>query len=75
MSLTRSIATTHNHIQTDPSALWTINHNLIGYPIVDVFIDVDGVLNKIIPTGVSYVDANTCTVSFSSAQTGYAVVV
>jgi hypothetical protein len=69
------IATAYTHTQDTPSATWTIVHGLNDYPIVDVFVQYNGALNKIIPQGISYVDAKTCTVQFSTAYAGYATVV
>lgn len=75
MALTHRIATVYNHTQATPSATWSINHNLKDYPLVDVYIDVDGGIRKIIPLEVSYVDIDNCTITFSSPQTGYASIV
>ena len=66
--------------QTTPAATWTIAHNLghngsAGVPIVDAFVSVSGVLTKVIPQTTTMVDANTVTLTFSSAQSGFAVVV
>jgi hypothetical protein len=70
----RQIATNYNHTQSTPASTWTINHNLYGYPIVDIFILSSGVMQKIIPLQVTYVNNVTCTVTFTTALAGFAVV-
>lgn len=63
------------HEQDVPATTWTITHNFNGYPMVDVYVMYEGALNKIIPSGITYVDANTVQVNFSTAYAGYATVV
>lgn len=74
MTLNHRIARTVRHEQTTPSKTWTIVHNLGDYPIVDVFVIFNDVLQKIMPASISYVDANTCSVSFTTAFSGYATI-
>lgn len=75
MALIRRIATSFTHEQTVPSTTWTLVHNIGGYPIVDAYTMKDGELLKIVPAAVTYVDENTCTLTFSVARTGFATVV
>jgi hypothetical protein len=75
MTLTYKPARAYEHIQADASDTWVIVHNLQLYPVVDIFIDYNGELQKIIPMSVEYTDTNTCTVTFSSPYTGLATVV
>jgi hypothetical protein len=58
------------HIQSSPSAAWSVVHNLEKYPAVDV---VDSGGTAIIPD-VHYVDTNNLTVNFGSATSGKAFV-
>jgi hypothetical protein len=74
MSLSRQAYTTYEHTQAVASATWSVNHNLMMYPIVDVFVDIGGNLNKIIPAGVTYIDNNNCDITFSTPYSGYATV-
>lgn len=60
---------------TSASDAWTIEHGLGAYPIVDVYIDLAGEMNKVIPLSVTYVDVNTCVIGFSVPRTGTAVIV
>lgn len=69
------VATLYEHTQTVASATWTINHYLHDYPIIDVYVMDDGALQKVIPDAVTYVDENSCTVSFTEPHAGYATVV
>lgn len=71
----RDISTFHRHTQTAESALWTITHNLGRYPVVDVFVSIDGQLRRIMPSEVTFIDNNMCTVAFSSPRSGFATVV
>lgn len=74
MPLTRTVATSYTHTQTEASATWTIVHGVGGYPIVDAYTTQDGELLKIIPSEVTYVDANTCMLSFTVPFSGFATV-
>ena len=61
----------YNHTQSTPSTTWTITHNLNTTSVVtDTSINFGGNLEKILPLNVVLTDANTLTVTFSSAQTG-----
>ena len=64
----------YQHVQETAAEVWTINHSMGTYPSVDVYVDVDGVIQKIMPQAVTYVDALTCTVTFSTARSGIATV-
>jgi hypothetical protein len=75
MALERRIATVYRHEQVTPATTWTIVHNLLDYPIVDVYVMYGGDLQKIIPSAVNYIDNTTCTVVFTTAFAGYATVV
>lgn len=68
------VLTSYKHVQDTPSALWTINHNVGGYPCVDVYVTVNEVLTKIMPSDVTYVSPTTCTLTFSAPRSGFAQV-
>lgn len=78
----RQAASAYKHLQTAPATTWTIPHNLCqgtnlqGIPVVDVIVD-DGLggLTKIMPSSVTIIDANTVSLEFTSARSGYAVVI
>jgi hypothetical protein len=63
---------TFDFTQSDPAAVWTITHNLGGMPALDVTVDVNGQVQKILPLRVEATDNDTLTVHFSSPQTGTA---
>ena len=73
MALQQQLARAYEHIQASASTSWTVVHGLGIYPTIDVFIDYQGEKHKILPLAVTYVDKNTCTISFSVARTGMAV--
>ena len=75
MALIRRFATSYTHEQTDASTTWTIVHNIGGYPIVDAYTVHNGETLKIIPSAVTYVDPNTCTLTFLAPRSGFATVV
>lgn len=59
--------------QVSASTTWTINHNLNNsYPNIDCYLTYGGSLQKILPVETVANDANTVTVTFLSAQSGYA---
>ena len=68
-------ATLFTHVQDEASSSWTIVHGLHSYPVVDVYINDSGVIKKIFPASVVYDDNITCTLSFSEARSGFAMVI
>lgn len=54
------------HEQATPSASWTVTHNLNAYPVPQI---VDSAGNTV-EGDITYVSANTLTISFSSAFAG-----
>lgn len=62
------VARSYEHVQSAPAAVWTIPHNLGGYP-PPVVIDDSG---SAIDGEVRYVDENTMTVTFGRPKTGRA---
>lgn len=66
--------TFYRHVQESAAATWTIPHGLLSYPIVDVYVDYEGQVQKILPSAVTYTDANTVTVTFSEPKAGFATV-
>lgn len=73
--LTTRIPTLFTYEQVAPATSWTIVHNFNGYPAIDVYVMYEGQLNKIIPNSISYIDANTAQVNFTTAYAGYATAV
>lgn len=74
MAITKRIATVYRHEQSVAATTWTITHGLKDYPIIDVFVDYQGEIHKIIPSEITYVDQNTCTVTFTTDYSGFATV-
>lgn len=66
---------TFTHTQATPSTTWTIVHGQGGYPVVDAYISNNGVVQKILPLGVEYVDQHTVALQFNVAHSGFATVV
>ena len=63
------------HVQEQPATVWTIKHGAPGYPVVDVYVEAYGSLQKIVPLEVRYVDNFTTEVHFSVPRAGFATVV
>lgn len=61
------------HEQTTPLKVWIIQHNLFTRaPIVDTYVDFEGVQQKMIPQSVKSVDLNTLEIVWSMPRTGTA---
>lgn len=74
----RVVPAAYRHDQATAAQEWVIVHNLGGggnqIPIVDVFTDVNGLVQKIIPASIEIVDASTVKVTFSVDRAGFAIV-
>lgn len=71
-----STSTKYTHTQASASATWNINHSLGTTDLVySVYVQVGIDLVPIIPDNMTFVDANNITISFSSAQSGKAVLI
>lgn len=70
----RKIKTTYSHQQTTPATEWIITHNLGRLPIVDAFINIDGVVQLKLPKDVIVVSENQCKLVFLTAVSGTAEV-
>ena len=73
-TLSRQLALSYTHTQATPSDTWVVVHNLSMYPVVDVYVTFNTSPEKVIPQGVVYTDKNTCTITFTTAYAGTAVV-
>lgn len=60
--------------QLTPSAVWTFPYQSNKPPIVDVYCDIDGVTEKIIPLSVVMSAPGECQITFSIARSGTAVI-
>lgn len=74
MPLSSLPVSTTEFVQTEPSAVWEINHQQTGYPVVDVYILADNIVQKILPAAIIYIDEQNVEVQFSTPRAGYAVV-
>jgi hypothetical protein len=71
-----SVQDSFTHEQTTASDTWTITHNLrLNQPVVNVWVDLDSTLTRIYPSNVNASDSNTVVISFSSPQTGKAIII
>lgn len=61
--------------QLTPSSVWSIQHNLGIYPIVDVIINNNGVWTKILPLNIVMIDLNNIEIKFSAPSIGQARIV
>lgn len=69
-----TIPTSFEHQQVTPSDTWVINHDLNRVPVVDVYIDVSGLLTRILPS-ITYDGTASVTITFSEPQTGIAALI
>ena len=61
-------------IHSAPATTWTIQHTAPGVPVVDVYCEVDGIIQKIIPVSVVAVSPGICEITFSVPRSGTAVI-
>lgn len=76
----RVITSSRTFTQSTPATTWTLVHNLkgggsTGVPAVDILVTVGGVVTKMIPKSVTIIDSSTVEVTFSTPQSGTAIVV
>jgi len=63
----------YSHVQSTAASTWTITHNLGKSTMaVDTFIDVGNGLETVIPHNISFPDANTVVIEWTSARSGTA---
>lgn len=72
--MTYRVASLYRHEQTEASDTWTIAHGIGAYPCVDVYVTSGGDLIKVMPEEVTYIDGQTCVLTFSEPLTGFATV-
>ena len=61
-------------IHSSASTTWTIHHSAPGIPVVDVYCEVDGLIQKIIPVSVIVISPGICEINFSVPRSGTAVI-
>lgn len=66
-------ALSFTHKQVEPSATWTISHNRNCEPIVHVYININGELQRCLPARIEAVTLNQVVVVFSAPQSGEAI--
>lgn len=63
----------HTHEQDTPATVWEIRHNLYTRtPVVDCYVEVDGVLQKVLPLEVRSITLTECHVHWSTPRSGKA---
>lgn len=60
--------------QSIPSDTWTIYHAFGVHPIVDVNVNIDGIINKAFPLSIEHLDLNTAIVRWSIPRIGFATI-
>lgn len=70
-----TIDSTYIHVQEDPEVTWVINHGLnTTAPMVNVWIDDNGIERKVIPNDIKVINAGTVNIIFSVPRIGKAVI-
>lgn len=71
----KAFGITHTHTQSAAAATWTVTHNLgLAAPFVGLwqaFVNRDGKVQPIVPSSITFTNANSCTLTFTNAETGY----
>lgn len=66
----------YEHVQTEPSSLWIVRHNLYTRaPVVDAFIEIDDKIQKILPKTVVVVSDMELHLEWSVPRSGKAGVI
>ena len=63
----------YTHYQTEPSDTWLLNHKRGLIPVVQVFVNKDGMEQRIHPKEVIIVDLDNVRIEFTIPVTGRAV--
>ncbi|MEM4260927.1 MAG: hypothetical protein QXG00_06835 [Candidatus Woesearchaeota archaeon] len=76
VELSALAVSTYKHTQASASTTWIISHNLNSIDILfEIYVDIGGSDYKpILPNDFSFTNSNTITLTFSSAQSGYAII-
>lgn len=57
--------------QATAADIWVIKHSC-GKPVIDIFVQNGGVLERMLPTKIEYVSDSQCKVYFSQPFSGFA---
>lgn len=61
----------YEHVQTEPSSLWVVEHPLYTRaPVLDVFVDINGELQKMMPNEVKVINLTTIHIKWTLPRTG-----
>jgi hypothetical protein len=74
MPISTQASMIYRHVQTAAAAEWIIEHHQGSYPVVDVYIPFNGVVQKVLPQSIEFIDLNTVKVVFSVPMAGFATV-
>jgi hypothetical protein len=63
----------YEHQQLEPASTWIVRHNLFTRaPVVDAYVEIDGVVQKILPKAVKPVSLTECHIEWSVPRAGRA---
>lgn len=66
----------YEHTQDSPATTWIVRHNLYTRsPIVEAFVEVNGVMQKILPSQVKIISNLECHILWTSPRIGTAGVI
>jgi hypothetical protein len=60
----------YTHTQQTPSTMWLVEHNLGRVPLLEVFVNHQGILQKIQPKSIEQQSGNITKIHFSVPMTG-----
>jgi hypothetical protein len=60
--------------QSTPASIWNITHG-VGYPIIDVYVEINGKLEKMMPQKVEHISSSQSKIYFSAPTAGIAKLV
>jgi hypothetical protein len=63
------------YTQTTPQSVWNVNHNLdVPNPVVDVWVDDNGITTIMLPKQIRLVDTNRLEITFTIPVAGSVVI-
>ena len=69
------IGKTYTHIQTVPSTVWLVEHNLgTDSPVVNCWLDISGEILNIKPFKITPIDIKSCEIHFTINRIGTAII-
>lgn len=70
-----SITRKFNYTQSTPSDIWTITYPFTGTPVIDVLVNINGTMTKMVPQTTKILSPSSVQLTFTQAFAGIARIV